>query len=309
MPSRLSVPALEGPNARVSVEGRVLTLTNLQKPYWPEDGITKGDLLRYYLAVAPYLVPHIRDRPMVLRRYPEGAGTSGFFMKQAPAARPDWVQTHPIDHERRTVDFVLVQDTATLLWVVNLGCIDLNPWYARRDAPEQPDWLMLDLDPGPEAPFAAVREAALILRDALRTLGMTPYAKTTGSRGIHVAVAIERGPTQDRVWEFAKALSREVASRHRNVFTLEYAKARRPRDRVLLDYNQMAYGQTLASIYSVRPRPRAPVSTPLTWTEVGRDAAIDDYRIDNVPKRVAKRRDLWKPLLSPRGRFDLGRLL
>ncbi|HWP65442.1 MAG TPA: non-homologous end-joining DNA ligase [Candidatus Limnocylindria bacterium] len=286
-----------------------IRLTNLDKLFWPEDGIRKRDLLQYYLAVAPYLLPHLRDRPMVLRRHPGGAADPGFFMKNAPELRPPWVETHPIRHERRVINFVLVQDLATLLWVVNLGCIDLNPWYARRDAPEQPDFLMLDLDPGVEAPFAAVCEGALVLRDALASLGMTAYAKTTGSRGIHVAVAIRRGPTQDRVWQFAKALAHELASRHRTLFTVEYSKARRPANRVLLDYNQMAYGQTLASIYSVRPRPRAPVSTPLTWAEIGRGVAIEDYRFDNVPARLARRGDLWRPLLSPRGRFDLGRLV
>jgi bifunctional non-homologous end joining protein LigD len=309
MASRAPRLPATGATALVGIGNQRIQLTNLDKPFWPREGVTKRHLLQYYLDVSAFLLPHLKERPMVLRRHPGGAEDPGFFMKQAPESRPPWVETHRILHERRAIDFVLEQDVATLLWVVNLGCIDLNPWYGRRDAPDRPDWLMLDLDPGPEAPFAAVREAALILRDALTSLGMTPYAKTTGSRGIHVAVAIKRGPTQDRVWEFAKALSREVASRHRGVFTLEYAKARRPRDRVLLDYNQMANGQTLASIYSVRPKPRAPVSTPLTWEEVGRNVAIDDYRIDNVPGRLARRGDLWKPLLSSRGRFDLGRLV
>jgi bifunctional non-homologous end joining protein LigD len=154
-----------------------------------------------------------------------------------------------------------------------------------------------------------VRHAALVLRDALTSLGMPAHPKTTGSRGMHVAVPIKRGPTTERVWQFAKALARELTSRHPRVFTIEYAKARRPADRVLLDYNQMAYGQTLASVYSVRPRPRAPVSTPLTWAEVARPVAIDDFRLDNLPRRLARRGDLWKPLLSARGRFDLGRLL
>jgi len=293
----------------VGVGKQRIRLTNLDKLFWPQEGIRKRDLLRYYLRVAPHLLPHLKDRPMVLRRHPDGAADPGFFMKHAPDTRPDWVATCRMRHKGRHTDFVLVQNLATLLWVVNLGCIDLNPWYSRCDAPEQPDHLMLDLDPGPETPFAAVRDAALIVRDALSSLGAAAYPKTTGSRGIHVGVPIRRGPAHERVWQFAKALARELTSRHPRTFTLEYSKARRPPDRVLLDYNQMAYGQTLASVYSVRPKPRAPVSTPLTWAEVARPIAIEDFRLDNLPRRLGRRGDLWKPLLSPRGRFDLGRLL
>lgn len=310
MPRRGRPPSFGPSNrARAEVDGHRVELTNLHKVFWSTDGLTKGDLLRYYVAVAPYLLPHLRDRPMVLRRYPDGADRPGFFMKHAPATRPAWVRTCPVVHAGRHTDFVLVQDLATLLWVVNLGCIDLNPWYARCDAPDRPDALHLDLDPGPAAPFSQVRHAALAVRDACTALGMPCFAKTTGSHGMHLAVPIRRGPVHRHVWEFVKAFAREVASRHRDLFTLEYSKARRPADRVLLDFHQMAYGQTLASVYSVRPKPRAPVSTPLTWAEVARDVSIDDFRLDNVPRRLARRGDLWKPLLTARGRFDLDRLL
>jgi bifunctional non-homologous end joining protein LigD len=298
-----------GERAVVRTAGRTLPLTNLRKPFWPDEGITKGDLLGYYLHVAPHLLPHLRDRPMVLRRYPNGLKDPGFFMKQAPAARPEWVETCRVRHGARAIDFVLVQDLAALLWVVNLGCIDLNPWPSRRDAPDAPDTLTFDLDPGPSTPFALVREAALAVRDGLGALGMPAYPKTTGSRGIHVAVPLRRGPSAERVWRFAKAFALEMASRHARLFTVEYAMARRPPDRVLLDHKQMAPGQTLASVYSVRPRPRASVSTPLTWTEVARPIAIDDFRLDNVPARLRRRGDLWKPLAARGGRVDLGRFV
>jgi bifunctional non-homologous end joining protein LigD len=295
--------------AVVALGPQRVRLTNLGKLYWPDDGITKGDLLRYYVRVAPFLLPHLRDRPMVLRRYPNGVRDAGFFMKNAPVPRPEWVQTCHVVRGERTTDFVLVQDLATLLWVANLGCIDLNPWYSRCDALDQPDAFLFDLDPGPEAAFAKVAEGALVVRDALTSLGIPAYAKTTGSRGIHVAVPIKRGPTQEAVWAFARALAGELTGRHPALFTVEYAKVKRPRDRVLLDYNQMANEQTLASIYSPRPKPRAPVSTPLTWAEVDRDVAIADFRIDNVPTRLSRRGDLWKPLLAVRRRFDLGRFV
>jgi bifunctional non-homologous end joining protein LigD len=166
-----------------------------------------------------------------------------------------------------------------------------------------------DLDPGDATPFAKVREGALVLHDALAALGMPAYVKTTGSRGMHVAVPILRGPAQRDVWAFSKALAHELGGRHPQLFTVDYALARRPRDRVLIDHKQNARGQTLASIYSVRPRPRAPVSTPLTWREVAREVAIEDYRLDNVLRRLARRGDLWADLLAPRGRVDLGRFL
>jgi bifunctional non-homologous end joining protein LigD len=207
------------------------------------------------------------------------------------------------------IDFPMVQDAASLLWLVNLGCIDLNPWYARCSDVDRPDYLHFDLDPVPGATFEQVRETALIVRDGLARLGMTPYAKTTGSKGIHVYVAIERGPVQKQVWSFAKQFAFALAQLQPSLFTAEYRIARRPRDRVLVDYNQNAWGRTLASVYSPRPRARASVSTPVTWEELEAGAVIDDFRLDNVPARVRERGDLWAPLLSRRGRFRLEALL
>jgi bifunctional non-homologous end joining protein LigD len=174
---------------------------------------------------------------------------------------------------------------------------------------DYPDHLVVDLDPGPGASFAAVREAALIVRDALEGLGMMPLAKTTGSRGIHVYVPIVRAPVQKRVWTFAKAFAQAVAAEHPKLLTAEYRIAKRPRGRVLVDYNQNAWGHTLASIYSPRPRAGATVSTPVTWAEIERGVEIEDFTLANVPARVARLGDLWAPLLARRGRFDLEALL
>jgi bifunctional non-homologous end joining protein LigD len=291
----------------VRANGRDVRLTNLQKPFWPELGVTKGDLLRYYAAVSPVLLPHLRDRAMVMKRYPHGAHGEFFFMKRAPTPRPDWIQTCAIEHGSGSViDFPLIQDLASLLWVINLGCIDLNQWYARCDDTDRPDYVHFDLDPGEGASFDRVRETGFIVHDALTALKMPVYVKTTGSRGLHVYVPIVRGPVQKDVWRFAKALAMELASRHPALMTAEYRVAKRPRARVLVDYNQNAWGRTLASIYSVRPRPRAPVSAPLTWDEL-KTATIDDFRIDNMPGRIATVGDLWAPLLKTRGRFDLSK--
>jgi len=287
-------------------DGKEVRLTNLRKIFWTELGLTKGDLLQYYADVADVLIPHVRGRAMVMKRYPHGAAGEFFFMKRAPSPRPEWIETCSITHgSGNVIDFPMVQDRAALLWVINLGCIDLNQWYARCDDVDRPDYLHFDLDPGPGAAFDRVGETALVVRDALETLKMPSVVKTTGSKGLHVYVPIVRGPLQKQVWTFAKALAQELAGRHPALITAEYRVAKRPHGRVLVDYNQNAWGRTLASIYSPRPRPEATVSTPVTWKEVERGVRIEDFTIKNVPARVAKLGDLWKPLLASRGRFDL----
>ena len=297
-------------NATIVVGDRSVRLTNLRKVFWTERAITKGDLIQYYADVADVLLPHVRDRAMVMKRYPHGAAGEFFFMKRAPTPRPDWVRTCRIDHGNgNVIDFPVVDDVATLLWLINLGCIDLNQWYARCDDIDRPDYVHFDLDPGPGATFGQVRETALIVRDALTGLKMKPVAKTSGSKGMHVYVPIVRGPVQKAVWTFAKALAVELARRHPALMTSEYRVAKRPAGRVLVDYNQNRWGSTLASIYSVRPTPSATVSTPLGWDEVEAGATIEDFRIDNVRARIAARGDLWKALLSARGRVDLGTFL
>lgn len=307
--ARLSIPA-SAQDGEVSVGARRVRLTNLNKPFWPDLQITKRDLLQYYVDVSKVLLPHIQDRAMVMKRYPNGAYGEFFFMKRAPSPRPEWIRTCSIEHDSgNVIAFPVIDDLASLLWVVNLGCIDLNQWYARCDDVNRPDYLHFDLDPGPGAAWKQVCEAALVLREALESFRMKPLVKTSGSRGLHVYVPIVRGPVQKDVWTFTKALAWELAPRHPKLLTAEYRKEKRPRGRVLVDYNQNAWGRTLASIYSPRPRPGATVSTPVTWAEIEDGVEIDDFRMDNVPQRVSARGDLWKPLLSARGRFDLGKLM
>jgi bifunctional non-homologous end joining protein LigD len=292
-------------NVVVAVGSQEVRLTNLNKVFWPELGLTKGDLLQYYTDVSDVLLPHLKDRAMVMKRYPHGAAGEFFFMKRAPSPRPDWIQICSIGHESGNIDFPMIQDLAALLWVVNLGCIDLNQWYARCDDVERPDYLHFDLDPGSGAGFDRVRETGLIVREALDGLKMRSLVKTTGSKGLHIYVPIVRGPEQKRVWTFAKALAQELAVRHPALITAEYRVAKRPPGRVLVDYNQNASGRTLASVYSVRPKSEASVSTPVTWAEVERGISIEEFTVANVPGRVARLGDLWKPLLAARGRFDL----
>ena len=294
-------------HAVVEADGREVRLTNLRKIFWPELGLTKGDLIQYYADVAHVLLPHIRNRAMVMKRYPHGAAGEFFFMKRAPSPRPPWIEICAIDHgSKGVIDFPMIQDRAALLWVINLGCIDLNQWYATCDAVDQPDYVHFDLDPGVGAGFDRVLETARVVHEALDALKMPSVVKTTGSKGLHLYVPIVRGPEQGDVRTFAHVLAQELARRHPALITAEYRVAKRPRGRVLVDYNQNRWGSTLASIYSVRPRPDATVSTPVTWKEIDQGVRMEDFTITNVPARIARIGDLWKPLLSSgRGRFNL----
>jgi bifunctional non-homologous end joining protein LigD len=303
MPVRQTQPVSLVPqdvdNVEIRAAGRVVRLTNLQKPFWPDLGITKGDLLRYYAAISPALLPHIKSRAMVMKRYPHGAAGPFFFMKRTPSPSPEWLQTCTIEHDSgNVIAFPMIQDLASLLWVINLGCIDLNQWYARCDDVDRPDYFHFDLDPGPGAPFSQVLEAALLVRDGLKLLKMPSYVKTSGSKGLHVYVPIARGPTQKDAWTFTKAFATTLAEHYPKILTAQYRVAKRPRGRVLVDYNQNAWGRTLASVYSVRPTASASISTPLTWNEVERGVKAEQFTMDVVLRRVARDGDLFAPVLQ-----------
>ncbi len=309
MPAReVAIPA-DANGATISVDGRRLALTNLDKVFWPDIGLTKRDLLQYYAAVAKPLLPHLRGRAMVMKRYPNGASGDFFFMKRTPSPHPEWLRTCRIEHRSgNVIDFPIVDDLAALLWIVNLGCIDLNQWYATCDDINRPDYLHFDLDPG-TASFEHVREAAMLVHDGLATFGMPSYAKTSGSKGIHVYVPIVRGPLQKEVWGFAKTFAQAMAKHDPMLMTAEYRKEKRPPGRVLVDYNQNRWGSTLASVYSVRPTPLATVSAPVTWDEVERGIGIEDFTLRNMGRRLKEAGDLWAPLAKARGRFDLTELV
>jgi bifunctional non-homologous end joining protein LigD len=280
-----------------------ISLTNLKKVFWPKLGKTKRDLLLYYVAVSPALLPHLKNRAMVMKRYPNGIEGKFFFMKRAPVYRPQWLETCAIAHKTAgVIDFPIAGDLASLLWIVNLGCIDLNPWYARCDDVNRPDFLHFDLDPVPPAKFMEVCEAALLVKRFLDQQKVESYAKTTGSRGIHIYVPIQRRPLQKEVWRVAKRIAVKLAKQHPDLITSEYRVSQRPAGRVLVDYNQNAWGRTLASVYSVRARPEAFVSAPVTWQEVENGISISDLTMDSVPERIAKFGDLFRPVLRQRSR-------
>ena len=284
---------------------RVLKLSNLDKPFWPEEGITKGDLLAYYRDVAPVLVPHVRDRPFTMKRYPDGAGGKFFFQKDAPGHMPDWIPTRRFEvstraspRTRKEIDFPLVNDELALLWMVNMGCIDLNTWYSRVDKPSRPDFVLFDLDPSPDVGFAETIEVALLVKQILDLVGLVSFPKTSGSEGIHILVPIERRHTFDQTREFSEIVAGAIARAHPGLATTEWTKAKRRG--VLIDSNQNGEGKTIASVYSVRPKPGAPVSTPLRWEEVNASLDPAAFTMDAVLERVAQEGDLYEGVLTTR---------
>jgi bifunctional non-homologous end joining protein LigD len=294
----------KGPVPSVIRKGnRVLRLSNLDKVFFPDDGITKGDLLEYYRAVVPVLIPHLKNRPFTMKRYPDGIAGGFFFQKDAPSHMPKWIPTRRFwastrdrPPKKRLIDFALVNDELALLWMVNMGCIDMNTWYSRVDKPERPDWVLFDLDPSPDVGFAETIQVALILKEALDALGLESFPKTSGSEGIHVLVPIARRYTYEDTREFAEIVARAIARAHRGLATTEWTKAKRRG--VLIDANQNGEGKTIASVYSVRPKPGAPVSTPLRWDEVTEKLNPSIYSMDVVLDRVRRYGDLYEPVLT-----------
>jgi bifunctional non-homologous end joining protein LigD len=284
---------------------RVLRLTNLDKPFWPEEGITKGDLLRYYRAVAPVLVPHLEDRPFTMKRYPDGWNGKFFFQKDAPKHMPDWIKRVPITvstrespRKTRRIEAPVVDDELGLLWMVNMGCIDCNTWYSRIDKPDRPDFVLFDLDPSPDVGFPETVRVALLIKQTLDALGLVSFAKTSGSEGIHVLVPIDRRSTYADTRRFAEIVAGALARAHPGLATTEWSKAKRRG--VLIDANQNGEGKTIASVYSVRPKAGAPVSTPLRWEEVDESLDPSSFTMDAVLERVDEHGDLFEGVLTTR---------
>jgi DNA ligase D-like protein (predicted polymerase) len=270
----------------LEIGGREVAISNPDKVYFPQAGHTKLDLVRYFLAVADGAVAGVRGRPMALKRFVDGIDHEPFFQKRAPANHPAWMRTATLTFPSgRTADEIVVDEAAGLAWVVNLGCIDLNPHPVRADDLDHPDELRVDLDPVPGVPFSQVREVALVIREALDAVGLVGWPKTSGSRGIHVNVRIEPRWTYPEVRRAALALARDVERRAPSIATSKWWKEER--HGVFLDYNQNAKDRTVASAYSVRPTADARVSAPLTWDEVP-DAELGDFTLLTVPERYAR---------------------
>ena len=284
---------------------RLLKLSNLDKVFWPDEGITKGDLLAYYREAAPVLLPHLKDRPFTMKRYPDGWQGDHFFQKDAPGHMPEWIPTRPFTvstrespRRKRRIQVPLVNDELALLWMVNMGCIDMNTWYSRVDRPERPDWVLFDLDPSPDVGFRETVRVALLVKEVLDALGLASFPKTSGADGFHVLVPVERRHTYDDTREFAEIVAGTLARMHRGLVTTEWSKSKRRG--VLVDANQNGEGKTIASAYSVRPRAGAPVSTPLRWEEVGEELDPLDFTMDVVLARIEREGDLFEGVLTTR---------
>jgi bifunctional non-homologous end joining protein LigD len=286
---------------RVARRGsREVRLSSADRVLFPEDGVTKGDLWDYYAAVAPALVPHLKDRPFTMKRFREGAAGGFFFQKDAPKGKPDWIptkrfRTWPREGESRLVDFPLVNDELALLWMVQMHCIDMNAWYSRVDKPERPDFVLFDLDP-PDGEFGLGVRVAHLVHGLLDELGVHGYVKTSGADGVHVLVPVTRRSTFDQAREFADGVAQVLADRHPGLVTTEWRKAKRRG--VFLDARQNGWGKTIASVYSVRPKPGAPVSTPLRWEELNEDVSPRDFGMTVALDRLERHGDLFKPVLD-----------
>ena len=286
----------------LEVAGREVVITNPGKVFFPQAGHTKLDLAKYYVAVAEGVLRGIAGRPIVLKRYVDGAEGEPFFQKRAPAQRPDWIETVELRFPSgRTAREIVVRDAAQLLWIVNLGSIDLNPHPVRADDLEHPDELRVDFDPGPGVSWDDVRRVALIVRDVLGEHGLRGWPKTSGSRGMHVNVRIERRWSFDQVRRAALALAREVERRAPELATSQWWKEER--HGVFLDYNQNAKDRTVASAWSVRPTPDARVSMPLAWDEVA-DCDPATFTLVTAPARMAERGDASAGIDAAAGSLD-----
>jgi bifunctional non-homologous end joining protein LigD len=285
---------------------REVKLSSPDRVLFPDVGVTKGDLFEYYREIAPVLVPHLRDRPFTMKRYRDGSSGQGFFQKQAPKGMPEWIKTRRFrtfqrDGGTRLVDFPLVNTPEAVLWMVQMHCIDMNAWYSRIDKPERPDFVVFDLDP-PDDGFADAIRVAHLVRGALDELELRSYVKTSGADGIHVLVPITRRSGFDETYEFAERVSRSLEERHPGLVTTEWLKKKR--QGVLVDHRQNGHGKTIASVYSVRPKPKASVSTPLHWDELTEDVRPEQFGMREVLDRVGRLGDLYEPVL--RGGQSLG---
>jgi len=291
--------------ATVTVDGRILKLTNLSKVYYPDDGYTKGDVLSYYSDVAGLILPHLKDRPLSLKRYPDGIRGEYFFQKRAGESFAAWLHSEsiPSAHNQAPISYVFAQDRASLLYLVNLGCIDQNPWLSRSPHLEQPDFLLIDLDPQ-ECSFDKIVEAALVVNKILDRIGLTGYPKTTGGDGMHIYVPVEPIYSFEETRNFADLISRLAARHEPKLFTAPRTVAKRQKDRVYFDYLQNASSKTIAAPYVLRAYPGAPVATPLEWEEVKRGLHPLQFHLRNARQRFAEKGDLFAGVLHKPQRLE-----
>jgi bifunctional non-homologous end joining protein LigD len=274
--------------------------TNLDKLYWPGEGITKGDLISYYETIAPFILPYLKNRPLSLKRNPNGIKDEGFYHKDAGDIAPAWMKTANIHSESsdKIIHYLVCNNVKSLLFIANLGCIEMNPWNSVTGKLNNPDYLVLDIDPSEKNTFEQVIDVALVIKEILDRIKITGYCKTSGASGIHVYIPCGRKYDYDTIREFAKILATMVREQLPSFTTMERSLAKRKKNHIYVDYLQNSRGQTLASAYSARPKPGATVSAPLDWKEVKRGLHPSQFTMKNIKKRADKKGDLFRGVLG-----------
>jgi bifunctional non-homologous end joining protein LigD len=297
------MPRLEK-DGSVQVDGRSVPVSSVDKPFFPEVGLAKGDLIAYYRDVAEIMLPHLRGRPLNLQRFPNGVQGQGFWQQGASDHFPDWVRTVTVDRRGRggTVDHVVCDDAATIVYLANLATVTFHAWTSRVDHLARPDMAIVDLDPDPDQGLDVVRAAARAVKAACEEVGLVPFVQTSGSRGYHVVVPLQPGPDVEVVKVLAFELAALVAARDPGRLSVEWRKAKR-QGRLLLDTGRNGYAQTVVAPYSVRPKPEAPVATPIDWAELSR-AEPRSYTVANLRRRLARKPDPWAGMADHAVAFD-----
>lgn len=290
-------------DSHVSVNDHEVKLTNLDKLIWPE-GLTKAHLVKYYWEIAPYLLPHLYNRPLVMKRYPNGLAGEAFYQKECPDYAPDWIKRHPVEHSEKVVNYIVCNDTATLVWLANQGCLEMHPWLSRIENVECPDLAVMDLDPAAGATFKDVLKIALLVKEALAQFNLHSYPKTSGATGLHIFVPIKPGYAHQTVTKAMQYIADLIVKINPEKATIERKVVKR-KAKVYLDYLQNGRGKTMAFQYSLRPLPGAPVSTPLAWEEVeSLNIAPGAFSIHNIFSRIKEVGDLYDDLLSYKQPLD-----
>lgn len=285
--------------SEVKIGTNTVSITNRKKIYWPDEGFTKGDVIDYYDQMTDYILPHLKGRPLSLKRNPNGIKDSGFYHKDAGENAPSFVDVFKVKSEsnNKIIDYIVCNNKSTLLYVVNLGCIEINPWNSTTKRPGHPTWMVIDIDPSDKNTFAEVVDTALTVKIILDKAGVKSYCKTSGSSGLHVYAPLKNKYDYVTVKDFALIIASLVQEQLPETTTLERSLSKRG-PKIYIDYLQNRTGQTLASVYSLRPVPGASVSTPLEWKEVNHKLTPRQFTIRNILQRIKKKGDLFLPVLQ-----------
>lgn len=289
---------------QILLEDEKLKLTNLSKQLWPDDNITKADLIKYYIQMASVILPHLKDRPMVFTRYPDGIYGKAFYQKNVPDYAPEWLKTFKIKSDEGNItEYVIINDVKSLVWAANQACLELHPWLSKTSSLGNPDYVIFDLDPMENTDFEDARKVALALKELLDMEGLVSFAKTSGSTGIQIYVPIDCKYTYQQVRNFAKLFCQVIERTFPDITTTERSVSKRE-GKMYLDYMQNVKGKTIVAPYSPRPKKGAPVSCPITWTELEQGVTADMFTIKNMPERVKEKGDIFEGVLTVKQNID-----